>query len=120
MTNNFSVQIGIHSAKFTNERSSKNVLSAVQRYNIMHPVVNDVTLRMWHDMGITCWPSLIMLGTKQYNLLAIFNSYIVYIYACENFCYRYICLNLFQDLVVNHWLFLWVKITKMKYYYTQK
>lgn len=68
MTNNFSVQIGVHSAKFTNERSSKNVLSAVQRYNIMHPVVNDVTLRMWHDMGITCWPSLIMLGTKQYTI----------------------------------------------------
>lgn len=66
MINNFSVQIGVHSAKFTNERSSKNVLSAVQRYNIMHPVVNDVTLQMWHDMGITCWPSLVMLGMKQF------------------------------------------------------
>ncbi|KAL0134677.1 hypothetical protein PUN28_001457 [Cardiocondyla obscurior] len=65
------VVIGIHSAKFTNERSSKNVLSAVQRYNIMHPVVNDVTLKMWHDMGITCWPSLIMLGPSG-QPLAVF------------------------------------------------
>lgn len=65
------VVIGVHSAKFTNERSSKNVLSAVQRYNIMHPVINDVTLRMWHDMGITCWPSLIMLGPSG-QPLAVF------------------------------------------------
>jgi len=56
------LQIGIHSAKFTNERISKNVLSAVQKYNILHPVVNDASLQMWHDMGITFWPSLIMLG----------------------------------------------------------
>ncbi|KYQ53970.1 NHL repeat-containing protein 2 [Trachymyrmex zeteki] len=65
------VVIGVHSAKFTNERSSKNVLSAVQRYNIMHPVVNDVTLRMWRDMGIICWPSLIMLGPNG-QPLAVF------------------------------------------------
>ncbi|XP_072766908.1 NHL repeat-containing protein 2 [Anoplolepis gracilipes] len=65
------VVIGIHSAKFTNERSSKNVLSAVQRYNIAHPVVNDVTLRMWNNMGITCWPSLVMLGPSG-QPLAVF------------------------------------------------
>ncbi|XP_018400989.1 PREDICTED: NHL repeat-containing protein 2 isoform X2 [Cyphomyrmex costatus] len=65
------VVIGVHSAKFSNERSSKNVLSAVQRYNIMHPVVNDVTLRMWHDMGITCWPTLVMLGPHN-QPLAVF------------------------------------------------
>lgn len=65
------VVIGIHSAKFTNERSSKNVLSAVQRYNITHPVINDVTLRMWNNMGITCWPSLVMLGPSG-QPLAVF------------------------------------------------
>ncbi|XP_014482283.1 PREDICTED: NHL repeat-containing protein 2 [Dinoponera quadriceps] len=65
------VVIGVHSAKFTNERDSKNVLSAVQRYNIMHPVVNDVTLRMWNDMGIICWPSLVMLGPNG-QPLAVF------------------------------------------------
>ncbi|KAL6423694.1 hypothetical protein ACFW04_010296 [Cataglyphis niger] len=65
------VVIGIHSAKFTNERSSKNVLSAVQRYNIAHPVVNDVTLKMWYNMGITCWPSLVMLGPSG-QPLAVF------------------------------------------------
>jgi len=62
------LQIGVHSAKFTNERSSKNVLSAVQRYNILHPVVNDVSLKMWQDMGIICWPSLIMLGMISYMI----------------------------------------------------
>ncbi|XP_070153550.1 NHL repeat-containing protein 2 [Polyergus mexicanus] len=65
------VVIGIHSAKFTNERSSKNVLSAVQRCNIAHPVVNDVILRIWYNMGITCWPSLVMLGPSG-QPLAVF------------------------------------------------
>lgn len=65
------VVIGIHSAKFKNERSSKNVLSAVQRCNIEHPVINDVTLKMWNNMGITCWPSLVMLGPSG-QPLAVF------------------------------------------------
>jgi len=43
----------------------------------MHPVVNDVTLKMWHNMGIICWPTLIMLGNKHnyeiiYDLLTSF------------------------------------------------
>ncbi|EFN81636.1 NHL repeat-containing protein 2 [Harpegnathos saltator] len=65
------VVIGVHSAKFTNERDSKNVLSAVQRYNIRHPVVNDVTLRMWNDMGIICWPSLVILGPNGQPLVVL-------------------------------------------------
>ncbi|XP_012235292.1 NHL repeat-containing protein 2 [Linepithema humile] len=67
------VVIGVHSPKFTNEKSSKNVLSAIQRYNIMHPVVNDTKLKMWSDMGIMCWPSLIMLGPDG-QLLAAFTG----------------------------------------------
>ncbi|XP_053977698.1 NHL repeat-containing protein 2 isoform X1 [Hylaeus volcanicus] len=56
------VVIGVHSAKFSNERDSKRLLSAVQRYNITHPVVNDSTLSTWRNLGISCWPSVVMIG----------------------------------------------------------
>nr|XP_034195236.1 NHL repeat-containing protein 2 isoform X2 [Osmia lignaria] len=65
------VVVGVHSAKFTNERDSKGLLSAIQRYNITHPVVNDATLSTWRDLGISCWPTLVMIGPLG-ELLAVF------------------------------------------------
>ncbi|XP_015439425.1 PREDICTED: NHL repeat-containing protein 2 [Dufourea novaeangliae] len=56
------VVVGVHSAKFSNERVSKRLLAAVQRYNIRHPVVNDTSLSTWRDLGISCWPTLVMIG----------------------------------------------------------
>lgn len=58
------VVIGVHSAKFDNEKDSSNILSAVQRYNITHPVVNDGSSSMWMDLKIKCWPTLLILGIK--------------------------------------------------------
>ncbi|XP_043467526.1 NHL repeat-containing protein 2 [Leptopilina heterotoma] len=63
--------IGVHSAKFANERNSEKILSAVQRYNIGHPVVNDSQLSMWRDIGISCWPSLVILGPKSQPLFVL-------------------------------------------------
>lgn len=65
------VVIGVHSAKFSNEQDSKRLLSAIQRYNIKHPVVNDKTLSAWHNLGISCWPTLLMIGPTG-ELLAVF------------------------------------------------
>ncbi|CAB3231248.1 unnamed protein product [Arctia plantaginis] len=56
------VVIGVHCAKFANEKNSANVLAAVQRYNIHHPVVNDADSCMWDALGIRCWPTLLILG----------------------------------------------------------
>lgn len=56
------VQIGVHSAKFENEKISSNILSAVQRYNITHPVVNDYNSQMWKNCEVNCWPTLLILG----------------------------------------------------------
>ncbi|CAG9768784.1 unnamed protein product [Ceutorhynchus assimilis] len=56
------VVIGVHSAKFENEKVSANILSAVQRYNIGHPVVNDQDSEMWQNCDVQCWPTLLMLG----------------------------------------------------------
>lgn len=56
------VVVGVHSAKFDNEKDSANILSAVQRYDITHPVVNDGNSSMWMDLKIKCWPTLLILG----------------------------------------------------------
>lgn len=56
------VVVGVHSAKFDNEKDSANILSAVQRYDITHPVVNDGNSAMWMDLKIKCWPTLLILG----------------------------------------------------------
>ncbi|KAF5276026.1 hypothetical protein FQA39_LY00822 [Lamprigera yunnana] len=65
--NDFSVEdglvvVGVHSAKFENEKQSKNIMAAVQRYNISHPVVNDRDNVMWRNCKVCCWPTLLLLG----------------------------------------------------------
>jgi hypothetical protein len=54
----------VHSAKFDNEKDSANLLAAVQRYDITHPVVNDADGTMWQSLGIPCWPTLLILGNS--------------------------------------------------------
>ncbi|CAG5125988.1 unnamed protein product [Candidula unifasciata] len=56
------VVIGVHSAKFLNEKVTANILSAVLRYNIQHPVVNDSDAQMWQALAVSCWPTLVFLG----------------------------------------------------------
>lgn len=65
------VVVGVHSAKFDNEKESVNILSAVQRYEILHPVVNDSQSSMWMDLHIKCWPTLLVLGPRG-NPLFVF------------------------------------------------
>lgn len=55
-------QIGVHSAKFTNEKITGNIKDAVRRYDITHPVVNDKGESMWQTLGVHCWPTLYVLG----------------------------------------------------------
>ncbi len=62
------VVIGVHSAKFPNEKVLQNVRSAVLRYDITHPVVNDSDARLWQELEVSCWPTLVVLGPKG-NLL---------------------------------------------------
>lgn len=65
------VVIGVHSAKFDNEKDSANILSAVQRYEITHPVVNDADSSMWMDLKIKCWPTLLVLGPRANPLFVL-------------------------------------------------
>ncbi|XP_060063589.1 NHL repeat-containing protein 2-like [Ylistrum balloti] len=56
------VVLGVHSAKFANEKVLSNILSAVLRYNINHPVVNDGEATLWNKLRIACWPTLLVVS----------------------------------------------------------
>lgn len=62
--------VGVHSAKFDNEKVSANIREAVLRYEIAHPVVNDDEMHMWRRIGIRSWPSLAVVGPKG-NLMLL-------------------------------------------------
>jgi len=51
------VVIGVHSAKFEAEKDSQNILDAVLRYEIEHPVINDRDHKLWDKFGVTSWPA---------------------------------------------------------------
>ncbi|XP_027201044.2 NHL repeat-containing protein 2 [Dermatophagoides pteronyssinus] len=80
--------LGIHSPKFENEKSSKNVMNAVIRHDITHPVCNDPELKLWNQLCIRCWPTIIIIspnGELLFTLmgeLAIQNKLEFYIDIC--------------------------------------
>uniref|UniRef100_A0A182P8E0 Thioredoxin-like fold domain-containing protein n=1 Tax=Anopheles epiroticus TaxID=199890 RepID=A0A182P8E0_9DIPT len=63
--------IGVHSAKFRNEKDSNNIRAAVERYEIAHPVVNDNVSAMWRKLRVQCWPTLMILGPRANPLFVI-------------------------------------------------
>ena len=60
------VVIGVHSAKFTNEKESESIRQAILRYEIQHPVVNDADFKIWESFGIRAWPSLVLIDPEGY------------------------------------------------------
>lgn len=53
--------IGVHCAKFSNEKDEENITSAMLRYNITHPVINDKDFIVWNAFGVSSWPTLILI-----------------------------------------------------------
>ncbi|GMP63714.1 hypothetical protein CsSME_00025303 [Camellia sinensis var. sinensis] len=54
--------VGVHSAKFDNEKDLEAIRNAVLRYGITHPVVNDGDMYLWHELGINSWPTFAIVG----------------------------------------------------------
>jgi len=54
--------IGVHSAKFENEQDIANIQSAIERYNIKHPVLVDEHHSYWQQLTIKAWPTLVVIG----------------------------------------------------------
>lgn len=52
------VVVGVHCAKFPNERNGANIRQAILRYEMEHPVVNDHTFSMWRLYGVRAWPTM--------------------------------------------------------------
>jgi thiol-disulfide isomerase/thioredoxin len=53
------VVIGVHSAKFANEKETENIRRVVMRYELEHPVVNDADFAIRQAYGVRAWPTLV-------------------------------------------------------------
>ncbi|MEC4983400.1 MAG: thioredoxin-like domain-containing protein [Oscillatoria sp. PMC 1068.18] len=63
--NNLTV-IGVHSAKFDNEKEAENVRQAILRYDIEHPVILDNNLEIWGQYAVRAWPTLMLIDPQGY------------------------------------------------------
>jgi len=55
------VVIGIHSAKFQNEKDTENIRRIILRYEIEHPVYNDSEYAVWQSYGVRAWPTQVLI-----------------------------------------------------------
>ena len=62
------VVIGVHSAKYDNEKNSESIRKAILRYDLRHPVVNDAEMKIWNAYDTHAWPTLVLIDTEG-NLL---------------------------------------------------
>ena len=60
------VVIGIHSAKFQNEKETENIRRIILRYEIEHPVYNDSEYAVWQSYGIRAWPTRVLIDPAGY------------------------------------------------------
>jgi thiol-disulfide isomerase/thioredoxin len=60
------VVVGVHSAKFENERNTESIRKAILRYEINHPVVNDANMTIWRTYGVQSWPTLWVIDPEGY------------------------------------------------------
>ena len=56
--------VGVHSAKFPNEKDHDNLIKAVQRYELKHPVINDVDFQVWQQYACRAWPTLMFIDPQ--------------------------------------------------------
>jgi len=54
------VVVGVHSAKFQNEKDTANIQNAIARYRIEHPVANDANFAIWKAYDVHAWPTLVL------------------------------------------------------------
>jgi len=60
--------IGVHSAKFDNEKEIENIRQAILRYDIEHPVLVDSGFRVWQEYTVRAWPTIVMIDPEGYYL----------------------------------------------------
>lgn len=60
------VVIGVHSAKFENEKNTESIKKAILRYEIKHPVVNDANMRIWQTFEVSSWPTIYLVDPEGF------------------------------------------------------
>jgi len=58
------VVIGVHSAKFSNEKDTQQIRRAILRYGIRHPVVNDRDMEVWRSYSVNAWPTVALINPR--------------------------------------------------------
>ena len=56
--------IGVHSAKFPNEKEKDNLYKAVKRCELEHPVVNDSDFQVWQEYACRAWPTMMFIDPE--------------------------------------------------------
>jgi DNA-binding beta-propeller fold protein YncE len=65
------VVIGVHSAKFANEKETENIRRIIMRYEIEHPVYNDAEFTVWQSYGVRAWPTQVLIDPAGYVIGAV-------------------------------------------------
>ena len=60
------VVIGVHSAKFENEKNLENIRRIILRYEIEHPIVNDADFNIWKSYAVDAWPTRYLIDPAGY------------------------------------------------------
>ena len=60
------VVIGVHSAKFENEKNLENIRRIILRYEIEHPIVNDADFNIWRSYAVDAWPTRYLIDPAGY------------------------------------------------------
>jgi thiol-disulfide isomerase/thioredoxin len=60
------VVIGVHSAKFENEKDTENIRRIILRYELEHPVYNDAEFKVWQSYGVRAWPTQVLIDPAGY------------------------------------------------------
>jgi thiol-disulfide isomerase/thioredoxin len=60
------VVIGVHSAKFENEKDTENIRRIILRYEIEHPVYNDANFKVWQNYAVRAWPTQVLIDPAGY------------------------------------------------------
>jgi thiol-disulfide isomerase/thioredoxin len=60
------VVIGVHSAKFENEKETENIRRIILRYEIEHPVYNDANFKVWQSYAVRAWPTQVLIDPAGY------------------------------------------------------
>ena len=63
--------IGIHAAKFPNERSPEHIQQAILQYGVRHPVLVDNDFQVWQAYSVKAWPTLVLIDPQGYVVASV-------------------------------------------------